>query len=580
MSNVRTLWSILSPKEKASATKLFAWMILGMATEMLGLGIVVPALAFMVGGMDFATSPAAIRWREWLGNPSHEQVLVTGLAVIAGIYVAKTAVALFITWQHHRFVAELQAELSRRLFSAYVRQPWTFHLQRNSATLIHNLENVSTITEAIGWAAVLVAECLVLGGIAVLLIWYEPLGALGAAFVTGAATLLLDYATRSRLFRLGHLQQEHAGRRLKHMHEGLHGVKESLIRGCQGFLLERFGAASAACASVTAKKAFLSNLPRRWFELVAVLSLCMVVGVMLAEGRSTQAMVPVVGLFAAAAFRILPSVNRLATALHTLQFSTTAVGAVREELGLEREAAAPEADRVPLVFDREIVIEGVSYRYPHGSEDALRQIDLRIPRGGAIGLVGSSGAGKSTLVDVILGLLPPTRGRVMVDDVDIASNVRGWRSMIGYVPQSIYLADDSIRRNVAFGVPDSDIDDGAVRRALQAARLEEFVGSLPREMDASIGERGVRLSGGQRQRIGIARALYHDPAVLVLDEATSSLDLETERQIMEAIETLHGDKTVVVVAHRGSTVARCDVVYQLDGGMLHRASAAADALLG
>jgi ABC-type multidrug transport system fused ATPase/permease subunit len=231
------------------------------------------------------------------------------------------------------------------------------------------------------------------------------------------------------------------------------------------------------------------------------------------------------------------------------------------------ESLAPEKGG-PLAFSKAIVLEGVSYRYPSTVAAALSDITLKIPRGASIGFVGGSGAGKSTLVDLILGLLTPTTGQVRVDEVDIQTNLRGWQDQIGYVPQTVFLTDDSLRRNVAFGLSEDQIDDSAVQRALRAAQLEEFVNSLPEGVQTHVGERGVRLSGGQRQRIGIARALYHDPQVLVLDEATSALDTATEEGVMAAVNRLIGEKTLIIVAHRLSTVARCDRLFRLEKGRI------------
>lgn len=577
MKSISVVWSLLSPSERMAAILLFGCMLVGMALEMLGIGVIVPALAILVGSGSGASLATADGLRNLLGGSSPERLLLLGMAAIIAIYAAKTAVLLFINWQQHRFVAGLNADLSRRLFSAYMRQPWPFHLQRSSAVLIRNLDAVSAITEAVGWALVLVAESLVLVGIVGLLGWFEPIGAVGVALVTGAATVVLDQCTRRRVGLWGRSLQDHAARRMKHMHEGLHGVKPALLQGRQDVFVRRFAESSDAFARMTAKKMFIANLPRLWFELVAVVSLGVLVGIMAAEGRTMQAMVPIVGLFAAAAFRILPSVNRLATALHTLRFNDNALQTLRNELALEGSSVPAATDAAMPALAREILVEGVSYRYPDSVDDALKAVDLRISRGAAIGVIGSSGAGKSTLIDVVLGLLPPTRGRVLVDGVDIAANPAAWQRMVGYVPQSIYLIDDSIRRNVAFGVADESIDEEAVRRALGAARLQDFVDSLPRGVEATVGEQGVRLSGGQRQRIGIARALYHDPAVLVLDEATSSLDLETERQIMGEIAALHGEKTLIIVSHRDSTVANCDIVYRMEKGAMRQAVAMADA---
>jgi ABC-type multidrug transport system fused ATPase/permease subunit len=577
MTSVSAVWSLLSSSQRVAAIVLFGWMLVGMVLEMLGIGLIVPALALLDGNASALPAGLARMLQERLGGFSQERLLLVGVAAIITIYVSKTAVLLFINWQQHRFVAGLNADLSSRLFSAYLRQPWPFHLQRNSAVLIRNLNAISSITEAVGWALVLVAESLVLAGIVVLLGWFEPIGAAGVAVVTGLAAFLLDLCIRGRVALWGRLWQEHAASRTKHMHEGLYGVKPAILHDRRDTFLRRFAESSTAFARMTAKKMFIGNLPRLWFELVAVVSLSALVGIMAAEGKSMQAMVPIVGLFAAAAFRVLPSVNRLATALHTLRFNDNALETLRNELALER-SGMPATQAPPMQpLQHEIRVAGVSYRYPEASEDALKAVDMTVERGAAVGLVGSSGAGKSSLIDVILGLLPPTKGGVFVDGTDIRANPLGWQRMVGYVPQSIYLVDDSIRRNVAFGVPDESIDEAAVERALRAARLHDFVNSLPQRLDSCVGEHGVRLSGGQRQRIGIARALYVDPAILVLDEATSSLDLDTERQIMDEISVLQGEKTLIVVSHRDSTVAQCDVIYQMEKGTLRRVDATAKA---
>jgi ABC-type multidrug transport system fused ATPase/permease subunit len=272
-------------------------------------------------------------------------------------------------------------------------------------------------------------------------------------------------------------------------------------------------------------------------------------------------------LFAAAAFRLLPSVNRLSHTVQSLRFNAASVANIEREFAIEQPPVSYGASR-QLPFRRKLAIEGVSFRYPGAAAPALHDVSFDVDHGTSVGIIGSSGAGKSTLVDVILGLLTPTQGRITVDGFDIQGDLRAWRQGLGYVPQSIYLCDDTIRRNVAFGLPDARIDDAAVERAIRAAQLDAFVAELPQGLDTVVGERGVRLSGGQRQRIGIARALYRDPAVLVLDEATSALDDSTEREVMRAVNALHGVKTLLIVAHRLTTVERCDVIHRLDRGRI------------
>ena len=335
------------------------------------------------------------------------------------------------------------------------------------------------------------------------------------------------------------------------------------IRGCEEYFVNQYDRHARVSASLSVRQIVMAQIPRMWLELVAVSTLCALAGTMLWQGRDSRDMVGSLGLFATAAFRLLPSVNRLALAAQNFRFGASGLKAIQDDLKLF--TSPPEASR-KMEFRRSIAIEGVTFRFSNTSAPALDAVSMSIPYGAAVGIVGGSGAGKSTAVDLLLGLLEPNGGRITVDGVDIRDNLRGWQDMVGYVPQSIYLCDESLRENVAFGVPPEEIDEQALERAIRAARLDDFVASLPEGLSTVVGERGVRLSGGQRQRIGIARALYHDPAVLVLDEATSALDTATESEVMAAVNALQGAKTLVIIAHRLSTVEQCDIVYRLDRG--------------
>jgi ATP-binding cassette, subfamily B, bacterial PglK len=309
-------------------------------------------------------------------------------------------------------------------------------------------------------------------------------------------------------------------------------------------------------------------LPRLWLELLSVVGLASLVLIMVAQGRNTSSIVPTLALFGAAAFRLMPSVNRVVSSVHSLRYCSPVIELLAHELALPVTETIAPGDRLTADFQTTISLSHVGYTYSGAATPALTDITVRIERGEYVGFIGPSGSGKTTLVDVLLGLLPASSGQVTVDGHDIRENVRWWQSQIGYIPQSIFLTDDTVRRNVAFGLANDQIDDTAVGRAIEAAQLEEFVAGLRDGVETVVGERGVRLSGGQRQRIGIARALYNDPAILVMDEATSALDSVTEAGVMQAVTAMQRSKTILVVAHRTSTVERCDRVFRLERGRL------------
>jgi ABC-type multidrug transport system fused ATPase/permease subunit len=565
MNALARLWGILTPAQRVSAFGLLGLMIVAMLLEMVGLGLVVPALGLMATDVPARPSPALAAWLNWLGNPSRSVLLLGGLATMLGLYAFKAAFLLMIAWRQNIVIHRVQCGLAERLFVTYLAQPWEFHLQRNSSLLIRNIGDVGQLTSLLGTTLGTLAELLVMAGVVALLIWFEPIGAITVACVAVISMVVLEKVTASRLRHWGREAQRHGGTASKHLVEGLHAAKEIKVGGREPAFIEQYAHHNSRRGAFQAKQSVAASLPRLWFELVAVVSLCALTAVLVWQGKPTKEMIPALGLFAVAAFRMLPSVNKLSMGLQSLSYLSAVIDTVTAELALPV-PAADDTGGEPVVFRDAIELDDVTFRYPAAAGPALVDVRISIPHGSSVGLIGGSGAGKSTLVDIVLGLLEPTAGGVIVDGRDIRGRIRGWQRLVGYVPQAIYLSDDTIRRNVAFGLRDHEIDAAAVARALASAQLDAFVSSLPDGVDTLVGDRGVRLSGGQRQRIGIARALYHDPELLVLDEATSALDSETERGVMDAIECLHGAKTLLIVAHRLTTVERCDLIYRLDHG--------------
>jgi ABC-type multidrug transport system fused ATPase/permease subunit len=579
MSTARKLWAVLNHSEQRRAVVLLGLSIVGMVMETLGVGLVIPALAVMTQHDLAARYPRVAPILHALGDPSQAQLVVAGMLVLVTVYAVKAIFLGALAWWQMRFVYGVQAELSERLFTSYLRQPYAFHLQRNSAQLIRNAVTETTLfsqTVLVSTLSVL-AESLVAVGIIALMLAVEPVGTLTVIGVLGTAVWGFHRVSRGWISRWGSARQEHEGRRIQHLQQGLGGAKDVKLLGRESDFLAEFGRHNSGYARVGGRFGFLTQLPRLWLEFLAVSGLAALVMVMIWHGRSIDSLLPALGLFGVGAFRLMPSANRILSGVQNMRYGLPAVDVLHAELHSLPPTTAQSAG-VQLVFREALRMDNVSFAYAGADRAALRDVTLMVARGSCVGFIGTTGAGKSTLVDVMLGLLTPDAGSVTVDGRDISRNPRGWQDQIGYVPQSIFLTDDTLRRNIAFGVPESQIDDAAVRRVVRDAQLESMVSDLTDGVATVVGERGVRLSGGQRQRIGIARALYHDPAVLVLDEATSSLDTETEREVMDTVRALRGDKTLIIVAHRLSTVERCDRVFRLAQGRIVEEGSAAGVL--
>jgi ABC-type multidrug transport system fused ATPase/permease subunit len=565
---MKTLWFILLPAQRTAALLLLALMLVGMVLETLGIGLIIPALTLMTQG-DAMSQDSAVTLilAKWLDSNTQVQLVISGMLLLFVVYFIKAFFLAVLAWRQSTFVYGLEASLSQRLFASYLRQPYTFHLQRNSAQLIQYCVNeVSQFSRgAVRSAMTLIAELLVMIGIGTWLFMVEPMGAVLVTLTLGLTGSIFHKFSKDRLVLWGRARQYHEGQRIQHLQQGIGGAKDVKLLGRESDFLASYAFHNEETAKVYVRQTTLDALPRLWLELLAVIGLVVLVISMLAQGKSVESLVPTLGLFAAAAFRLMPSTNRVLTTLQNLKYAFPVIEVIARELTLP--AVPPLVAGVnPLTLRSCMLLSNVEYKYLDSSESALKNVNLQIQIGKSTGFIGGSGAGKSTLIDIIIGLLTPDKGCLTIDGKNIAEVLRGWQNQIGYVPQTIYLTDDTLRRNIAFGLAEAQIDDLAIAKAIEAAQLSDFIGALPEGVNTLVGERGVRLSGGQRQRIGIARALYHDPAVLVLDEATSSLDIATEREVMRSVNALHGNKTILIVAHRLSTVENCDTIVRLERG--------------
>jgi ABC-type multidrug transport system fused ATPase/permease subunit len=341
------------------------------------------------------------------------------------------------------------------------------------------------------------------------------------------------------------------------------------MTGRGDYFRTRFSSNIEQLSHLNRKFTTLLGIPRLYLELLSVAGLAALVLSMLALGRTSESLLPLLALFAGGAFRLMPAINRITFAFQSLRMGRPIVGVLQADILRAASIEQTVENSKPVRFEQAIRFEDVTYSYPNTDKAVLDGVSFEIKKGFEVGIVGTTGAGKSTLVDILLGLLRPTRGKVTVDGIDISTNIRSWQDLVGYIPQTIFLIDSSIRDNIAFGIDEQDIDNEQVMRALDLAQLREFVNELPAGMNELVGERGVRLSGGQRQRIGIARALYLDPPILVFDEATSALDVETEKEVMKSMDHLRTEKTIVIVTHRISALEHCDQILSVTQGKIN-----------
>lgn len=556
----KMVWAILTGSERRGLLLMLALMLVGSALETLSLGLVVPVVGFLTRPNYLDNFPSI---DSFLGYPSEIVFIIGTMSFLVFVYIAKSGFLVWATWVQRRYSLSVTNRIGTKLYANYLHQPYSYFLETNSAILIRNSQNSALIMSGIVDPILAISSDIFVSlGLFALLVFLQPIGTLATVSVFGVTAALFRKFTNSRIKIWGQAQNFHKGMILQHLQQGFGGIKDVKILGAESHFVSQYQRDLEGKSRVDQRFAIAQVLPRFGLEILTIVGLAILVSTMALLGSELSAILPVVGLFGAASFRLLPAINRLINNTQLIGLSRPQVIDLFKDLALSPIEINDRRER--QVFQSEILINDVSFTYSAATSEALSNVSLHISRGEAIGFIGVSGSGKSTLVDILLGLLKPTDGRVLVDGLDIYENLRGWQDQIGYVPQSIFLTDDSLRRNVAFGLPKDRINNDAVNVAIRSAQLEEFVASLPDGIETVVGERGVRLSGGQRQRIGIARALYHNPDVLVLDEATSSLDTETELGVMQAVQALRGKKTVIIVAHRVSTVAYCDRVYRLE----------------
>jgi ABC-type multidrug transport system fused ATPase/permease subunit len=571
LTALKKLSSLFCRKNKLGFIVLLCFMFLGAILETLGVGAI-PAFVSVIAFPDqILKYPFLKPFLEYLDLTTPKQLLIyTGLALFV-IFVIKNIYISFFYYLQELFTKNRQVDLSHRLFSLYINAPYSFHLKHDGSELIRNLnlETQRAITGILVPLQTIVMQGLVLISIFILLLVTEPVITVFAGIILGSASGFFLKALNAQLKKLGREAQKERQVSIQAINQSFSGIKEVLISGNSGYFTNRFLTSIRRMTSADAFWKVTNKLSQPFLESIIVFGILAVAFLLLFMGRSIESITPTLALFGAALIRLKSCMNMIVQSFTNLRYNSVSVEPIWNDINnLTKSVLPPDIPALTIKLQNCIEIDTIQYSYPESDRPAIKDISLTIPKGASVAFVGPTGSGKTTLVDVLLGLLKTKQGNIRVDGVDIFNNLTGWHQKIGYIPQSIYLLNDTIKNNIALGLEDSEIDEEKLQRAIHTAQLDAFVVSLSEGVETVVGERGIRLSGGERQRIGIARALYNNPEVLIMDEATSSLDNTTEDLLVTALEELKKDRTIIMIAHRLSTVKNCDKLYFLKEGRM------------
>ena len=573
---VKKFNKLLDSRQKKHVVILFFIILLGTVLEVMSVSMMVPMVSVLLNEELIDSNKTIVAIRNMLHITTYRGFIIFCIVSLIVLYILKDSFIIFQNYVQARFVCNNRLAMQRRLLNIILKRPYDFFLNIRTGEVTQMV--LRDPANAYGLLATLlsmVTETIVSLALGITVLIYEPVMTIIVSSVIILTMIVITKIARPRIKEAGETFRKCSNQANSWVIQIVNGIKEIKITRREKFFERHY--VEIADRGVKAEKKYktINGIPRALIEMMAITAALAAILIMLLNGKNLTEMLPSLSAFALAAVKLLPCANKIAAALNDITYQQTYLDKLIETIdNLEfkyNEVKYEDAIGKPQIsLEDRIGVNDLSFRYPGSERYILKDASFDIPVGKSVGIVGPSGAGKTTSIDIILGLLNPEKGTITADGVNIMDNYVGWLSHIGYIPQSIFMLDTSIRGNVAFGIPDDKVDDEKVRKAIKDAQLEEFVKSLPNGLDTSVGERGVCISGGQRQRIGIARALYYDPKLLVFDEATSSLDNDTESAIMESINSLHGKKTMIIIAHRLQTIEGCDMVYKVADGKIVR----------
>lgn len=572
MDVVRKLNYIFNTKQKVEIFWLFVIICIGSGLELMGVSVILPIINGIMAPDKMLEEPVYIWIYEKFHMTSVRPLIMLLLVSLIVVYVIKNAFLIYMYNKQYKFIFENQRVLADRMVKCYMSQPYLFHVSKNSAELLRNInEDTGNFFGALQAGIKLLTElmvCLVLG---VYLLIKDKTITISVVCLLAIMLWLSVKVYKKNLVRMGARNRFYQMSLNKWVQQSFGGIKEVKILNKEKFFYDKYDEAYRGHAKSEYTYHTLLMIPKPIIETMCICGLLGAIAIKFWwRGADITYFVPILSVFAIAAFRLLPSFNRITEYLGTILYQKSAITSIYEDLKeideLNAQKREKNKEERAIQFQNKIEIKDLTFSYPGAEKEVLKDLNLEIRKKSSVAFIGHSGAGKTTLADILMGLLKPAKGDVCVDGVSIFEGLNSWHQIIGYIPQTIYLMDDTIKNNIAFGIEEKEIDPARLKYAVEQAQLSQLIEELEFGLDTKIGEMGVRLSGGQRQRIGIARALYHNPEILVLDEATSALDNETEKAVMDAIETLHGKMTLIIIAHRLSTIKDCDYVYEIGDG--------------
>lgn len=565
MNYLGKIWNILTEEYKKKIIILFFLIIFSVFFEVLGIGLIVPLIIFLLEDNVVDKYPLLSEIAYFFSHNLDKSALIQiSLVFILLVYFIKNLLVSIISYYESKLSWGVQADIQRRLFEYYISEDLIFHTKKNSANLINNTtKEISLLFHLIFNTVIFFSEIFVFVGIALLLIFFQPIAFFSIMLISLLTLGTYSYFTKEKISELGKIRQLEDGLIIQKIQQGLGGIRELKIYNREKEFKNLFFESNWKLFNVSWKNQFLQKIPRPLLEFSAVFSMIAVVFIFFNLNFASTNIIAILALFGVAAVRVLPSLVRVFNSVQSIQFSKPALDLIHKELqGIK--IVKKEIDKKniqPINFNKEIKIVNLSFKYPDSKNLVFDKINLSILKGKLTGIKGPSGSGKSTLVDIILGLLKPEDGKILIDGKNISVSISNWQKIIGYVPQNVFLIDDSIKKNIAFGIEEKKIDDDKISQSIINSELDSYIENLPKKAETVIGERGSRLSGGQRQRIGLARALYHEPDLLVLDETTSSLESDTEKKIMETIIKLQKNKTIILITHNQNLINQCNNIF-------------------